>query len=219
MSEPLINPPTAANTAPDPPWTPLSVIKGALVAINRTSGAKTVVPFQFNPIQLTRSVTPVYYQTRGDRYNATAKESLDLTITLDASYDGGPQGNGILPQLAALELLINPTSSELSTYRSTSQSSKVEILPPLAPRILFVWGPNRVLPVRITSITFTEKQFNTSLNPIFAEAALKLEVYPYSDAGDPEYNYLLSNLQKLETLNAMNSTTGMTIGVDPAGLT
>src|SRR6185295_9999420 len=130
-----------------------------------------------------------------------------------------PQGNGILPQLAALELLINPTSSDLSTYRSTTQSSKVEILPPLAPRVLFVWGPNRVLPVRITSITFTEKQFNTSLNPIFAEVALKLEVYPYSDAGDPEYNYLLSNLQKLETLNAMNTTTGVTIGVDPSGLT
>src|SRR5215470_5023995 len=225
MSEPLIQPPTSTTTAPEPPWTPVVVLKGALVSISRTSGTATVVPFQFNPTQLTRNLSPVFYQQRGDRYNATAKQTIDVTVTLDASEDGGPAGTGgipvgVLPQIAALELLINPSSTDLSTYRTATKSATVEVLPPLAPRLLFVWGPNRVLPVRITSLGFTEKEFNTSLNPIFAEVTVKLEVYPYSEAGDPEYNYLLANLTKLETQSALNTAAaGANIGVPTSALT
>jgi hypothetical protein len=214
----LINPPTSSTSTPQPPWTPIVVLKGALVAIDRTSGVSTIVPFQYNPIELTRAVSPVFYQGRGDRYNGTAKQTLTLKVTLDASDDGGPAGFGVLPQLASLELMVNPSSSSLSSYRSTSQSAKIEVLPPLAPRILFVWGPSRVLPVRITKIDFSETQFNTNLNPIYATASLSLEVYPYSDAGDPEYGYLLSNLQILESTSLLNVTTGQEIGVDALGL-
>jgi len=211
--------PTVATGTPQPPWTPLKVLKGALVAISRTSTKKTVVAFQYNPILVSRNLTPVFYQNKGDRFNATARQTIDISVTLDASDDGGPQGNGILPQLSTLELLVNPSSTTVSTYLRTAQSLKVEIVPPLAPRILFVWGPNRVLPVRIKSLDVKEKEFNTSLNPIFAEVGLKLEVFPFDEAGDSEYAYLLSNLQKLETLSAMGSTSGVDIGVDPAGLT
>jgi hypothetical protein len=211
--------PTASTGTPQPPWTPIKVLKGALVAISRTSTSKTVVAFQYNPILLSRNLCPIFYQSRGDRFNATAKQTIDITITLDASDDGGPQGNGILPQLATLELLVNPSSTTVTRYLKTAQSLKVEIVPPLAPRLLFVWGPNRVLPVRLQSLDVKEKEFNTSLNPIFAEVTLKLEVFPFDEAGDSEYNYLLGNLQKLETLSAMTSSSGVDIGVDPSGLT
>jgi hypothetical protein len=78
---------------------------------------------------------------------------------------------------------------------------------------------SRVLPVRITKLDFSETQFNTNLNPIYAVATVSLEVYPYADAGDPEYGYLLSNLQILESTSQTNVTTGVEIGVAPSGLT
>lgn len=211
--------PTAATGTPQPPWTPLKPLKGALVAISRTNTTKTVVAFQYNPVLLSRNLTPVFYQQKGDRFNATAKQTIDVSITLDASEDGGPNANGILPQLATLELLLNPSSTTVNTYLKTAKSLKMEIIPPLGPRILFVWGPNRVLPVRIKSLDIKEKEFNTSLNPIFAEVTLKLEVYPFDEAGDKEYSYLLANLQKLESMSAMSSSAGVAIGVDPSGLT
>ncbi|HEY8019464.1 MAG TPA: hypothetical protein VIH93_00090 [Thermoanaerobaculia bacterium] len=223
MSETLIQPPLTPNQ-PQPPWTPLKVLKGAVVAISRTNAQqKTVVAFQYNPVTLTRNLSPVLV-TEGAggssvRFNATAKQTIDVTITLDATDDGGPQGNGILPQLAMLELLINPSSAALNQYWTSTQGASIEVLPPLAPRTLFVWGPNRVLPVKLTTINVTEKEFNTNLNPIFAEVKLGMEVYPYNEAGQPEYSYLLTNLQKLETMSALVPTTGVTIGVDPSGLT
>jgi hypothetical protein len=217
MSESLIAP-TATTAAPEPPWTPVVVLKGALVSISRTTGLPSVVPFQFNPTQLSRNLSPVYYQNKGDRYNATAKQTIDVTLTLDASETGGPEAMGILPQLASLELLINPSSIDLGLYWAATQTATVEVLPPLAPLTLFVWGPSRVLPVRITSLDVKEKEFNTSLYPIFAEVGVKLEVYPYSEAGPTEYGFLLANLVILEGMNALNVVSGINIGVDASGL-
>jgi len=43
--------------------------------------------------------------------------------------------------------------------------------------VLFVWGPGRIVPVRVTSLTFTEKLYDAILlNPIHVEAQLGLRV-------------------------------------------
>ena len=44
------------------------------------------------------------------------------------------------------------------------------------PVTLFVWGPGRIVPVRVTDLTITEQLYNPSLNPIHAEAQLSLRV-------------------------------------------
>lgn len=46
---------------------------------------------------------------------------------------------------------------------------------------LFVWGPRRVLPVRLTGFSITEQAYDPMLNPIRAEADLSLDVLSYND--------------------------------------
>jgi hypothetical protein len=70
----------------------------------------------------------------------------------------------------------------------------IEIIPPEAPMILFVWGPTRVLPVRITSFSITEEAFDTALNPIRAKVDLTLYVLSYADLKQthPGYNLFMA---------------------------
>ncbi|ASC73024.1 hypothetical protein XM38_039860 [Halomicronema hongdechloris C2206] len=44
------------------------------------------------------------------------------------------------------------------------------------PRLLFIWGDTRVLPVEITSMSITEQQYDHRLHPIQAEVALGLSI-------------------------------------------
>ena len=57
----------------------------------------------------------------------------------------------------------------------------VEIIPPEAPLTLLVWGPERVLPVRLSSFSITEEAYDTNLNPIRAKVELSLQVLSYND--------------------------------------
>jgi hypothetical protein len=42
--------------------------------------------------------------------------------------------------------------------------------------VLFVWGTGRILPVRVTSLSVTEKLYDASLNPTHVDAQLELRV-------------------------------------------
>ena len=44
------------------------------------------------------------------------------------------------------------------------------------PVTLFIWGSGRIVPVRVTGITITEKLYDSALNPTHAEAQLALRV-------------------------------------------
>ncbi len=93
-----------------------------------------------------------------------------------------------------------------------------------APRTLFVWGPNRVLPVRLQGYEVTEELFDTALNPLRATATLNLRVLSYSDVppSDPDYHQFLSYQQELERLAPLAQTSMRSarsvIGVDPTQL-
>jgi hypothetical protein len=205
-------------SAPLPPWTQM-MLAGALVQISRTDPtSKSIVAFQYNPETLTRSLSPSYYQSRKDTLTGPAKQSIDVTIQLEASGQGWSTLTGILPQLAALEMMINPSSDFLSAYQTSLQSNKMEAVPPVAPRILFIWGPSRVLPVLITSMTIKEKMFNQSLTPVVADVDLKMELYPFAQAGAQDTAYLITNVSLLEGFAAANISIRL-IGVNPLGLT
>ena len=71
--------------------------------------------------------------------------------------------------------LIGSISSALGLGSSTPPATAV----PAAqlPTVLFVWGPGRIVPVRVTTLTITEKLYDgTLLNPIHAEAQIGLKV-------------------------------------------
>ncbi len=207
---------TAADTTP--PYPPAGLLKGALIAAPRSgTGASTVVPFQYNPEKMTRTLTPSYYRESSERFSGPAKQSIDVTVQLEASRS--PEvttDQGIYARLAALELMLYPSSTDLETFVSDTQSNKMKAVPPLAPRSLFVWGPNRVLPVRLTSITVTEKYFAANLSPIVADVALKMDIYPFDEAGAKDYQLILTNLKLLESLSGTVSSSGVDIGVTNA---
>jgi hypothetical protein len=88
---------------------------------------------------------------------------------------------GLVPVLACLERIITPSVSDLrDTDRLFGQGS-FEVAPGPAPILLFVWGPQRIQPVTITSITITEEAFDQHLNPIRAKAGIELKILTSSD--------------------------------------
>ena len=48
---------------------------------------------------------------------------------------------------------------------------------------VFVFGPKRIAPVRITEFSITEEAFDTSLNPIRAKVSLSMRVLTVDDVG------------------------------------
>src|SRR5262245_38614283 len=155
------------------------LIKGGLVVLDPTTGvARRTIALQYNPDTLTRS-----YQVQGVggeggseraqpfRFKGPAIESIKLEAEIDATdFLEHPEQNanavqfGIAPQLAALEGLVNPTSRELQALSQQSQSGTLEILPPEAPLVLFIWSASRVVPVRVTEFSVTEEAFDAALN-------------------------------------------------------
>ena len=174
------------------------LVKGGLVVLDPNSGAITrTIALQYNPDTLTRT-----YQVQGVggegggeraqpfRLKGPAIESIRLEAEIDATDSlEHPDQNanavkyGVAPQLAVLEALINPSSVELQTLNSLSNSGTLEILPPEAPLVLFVWSPSRVVPVRITEFSVTEEAFDPALNPIRAKVSLGLRVMTTDDLG------------------------------------
>lgn len=191
---------------PQPPWTnPL--ISGALVRISRTNVLdKTLVLFQYNPETLTRSLEASYYNKDSrDLLAGPAKQTISLKIQLEASDEAWNSLLGVLPPLAGLEMMVNPSTLDLVAYKLKLLSGSLKAVPPAAPRILFVWGPARVLPVFIKSLSIKEQMFNTFLTPMTAEVDLSLEVCPIKEASDVDFALLAVNLGIVQTLSVINT--------------
>jgi hypothetical protein len=90
---------------------------------------------------------------------------------------------GLSPLLAALETVVYPGSQQLLANNARAASGGLEIIPVLGPLTLFVWGANRVIPVRITELSATEEAFDPNLNPIRVKLSLALRVLSVNDLG------------------------------------
>lgn len=213
MSAPTTTNGSAANYKPYP--VP-GMLKGALIAKPRSGSGKTVeVPFQYNPNKLSRTLTPQYYACKDNRFDGPPKQAIDITVQLECSSgERNVRRLGVGPYLAALELMIYPSSSDYETWVKKTDSNKISVVPVETPRSLFVWGPNRVLPVQLTSVTVTETIFNEKLTPVVADVALKMDLYPYAEAAEKDQQLLLTNLKILESLRSkLPSLTNADIGI------
>ncbi len=170
------------------------LIKGGLVLVDPNSSAvQKIIILQYNPDTLSRTLQVQGTTADGDRSEALRLKGPPIeTIKLDAEIDATdqlefPDQNpnavqfGIYPQLAALETTIYPTSGQLLANDSLANSGTLEILPMMAPLMLFVWSRNRVVPVRITDFSVTEEAFDTNLNPIRAKVSLGFRVLNIDD--------------------------------------
>jgi len=167
------------------------LLKGAIVALKPTGSPGRVIVFQYNPDALTRTLTARMMGGEGSigdalRFKGPPDESIKLDVEIDAT-DQLEQGSplaasmGIRPSLAALETLLYPDSSLVIANDKLAFVGYKEIIPPEAPLTLFVWGPQRILPVRLNSLSITEEAFDQALNPIRAKVSLELKVLSYQD--------------------------------------
>lgn len=167
------------------------LLKGALVGIDLFNPLASVIILQYNPDTLSRTLQA---QAAGEggaraetlRLKGAPVERIRLDVAIDATDQlelGDPQAasNGIHPQLAALEMLLYPKSVQVITNTALLLAGTIEVIPPEAPFTLFIWGPKRVLPVRLTEFSITEEMYDTALNPIRARVSLGLRVLSYSD--------------------------------------
>ena len=189
------------------------IFKGAIVAISETNPQPQTIAFLYNPETVKRSLQP---QTSGGdqgersqavRYIGAPVETIELEIYIDA-IDALEQAEsiavnaGIYPQLSLLELLAYPASQQVVQNDALLATGTLEIAPLVAPLTLFVWGPNRVLPVQISSLSISEELFDTNLNPIRATLSLSLRALSYSDLapGTRGYNLFVAYQQTKELM-------------------
>lgn len=161
--------------------------KGAIIGLDPMNPLASVVIFQYNPVTLTRTLTP---KTEGGTDNKAMRiiGPPEETITLDLIINAADQlekgdATGLYPALASLEMLLYPKSAKVILDEVLKTIGMIEVIPPEAPLTLFVWGIKRVLPVRITQFTITEEAFDPDLNPINASVKLSLKVLTYNDLG------------------------------------
>jgi hypothetical protein len=173
------------------------VKKGALVRLVMVGGVPVpnVVIFQFNPESIRHSWsqgmaagaegTPARTTSSPLAASGPPQESFSFSISLDVTDQLADPSvpvrlvarqSGLYPRLAALELLLHPNPIGALTAAGGRTTPAAEL-----PVVLFVWGSTRIVPVRVTSLSITEKLYDADLNPTHAEAALELHVLTADD--------------------------------------
>ena len=235
---------------------PGKFLRGALIEFIPTFliPLPNIIIFQYNPETMTHTWTPAAPATGtpgGGQSNPLAVkglpgESFSFTLAMDASdmiADGSPvavglaTATGIYSRLAALEMLLYPTGGSpgggllgtVSAALGGSGGAQVDRSVPQStvPTVLFVWGPGRILPVRVTSLTITEKLYDSLLlNPTNAEAQIGLTVLtpdelkavtgPLGGLANDAYQFSQGLRQALALANLANAAESV-IGMLPVG--
>ncbi len=231
-----------------------------------------VIIFQYNPETMTHTWSPAAAppstgQAQGQgqgnplAVSGDPGEEFSFSMAMDAGdtvADGSPPASalaslsGVYPRLAALELLLFPSTSTGGGSLALSATvggaagaaggaiggavggalggagGAVQRPVPLSvvPTVLFVWGPGRILPVRVTSLRITEKLFDsTLLVPTHAEADIGLRVLTQLEVNalddglvkqivQTAYSYMSTLRKGLAVANLVNSADSI-IGMLP----
>jgi hypothetical protein len=195
------------------------MLKGAIVAVDQTTQQESVVVFQYNPETLTRRIearstgsTDGGDRSEAFRLSGPPKETITLNIEIDATdqlEQAKPPAitSGVFPTLSALEMILYPKSAKVMADTTLAQAGNIEIIPPEAPMAFFIWGMQRVLPVRLTSLSITEEAYDMALNPIRAKVDLSLYVLSYADLKltHPGYNLFLAHQVAKEVMARQNA--------------
>jgi hypothetical protein len=166
-----------------------------------------LILFQYNPETMTHTWTPAQAGGSNSAGQSPSnplavigppEESFSFNLVMDSNdtiADNTPGAaqlanvSGVYPRLAALEMLLFPVetaggglvgtvSSGLSSGASAVDGSAATAVPfGNLPVVFFIWGPSRIAPVRIETLTITETLYDSlTLNPVHASAQLGLKV-------------------------------------------
>lgn len=126
----------------------------------------------------------------GTAQPADPEESFTLSLLLDATDElesGDPVTviSGVADRLSAMELLLYPQedsllggllTSAVSALGGSASFSVADAKRGTVPITLFVWGPGRIVPVRLTSFSVEEQAFSPILYPIRATVSVGLRI-------------------------------------------
>jgi hypothetical protein len=203
-------------------------VRGGIVTLDAdTSAVQSVIALQYNPDSLSRTLQIQAVQGGQSgvvmdvlRLRGPAVETIKIEAELDATdMLEFPSQNplavqyGLHPQLAQLEMLVNPTVETLMADDAMANAGTLEIIPLEQPITLFVWSKTRVVPVRLTDFSITEEMFDVNLNPIRAKVSLGMRVLSVDDFGfaHPAAKYYLAYLTNKEQLAAQAQSAALSV--------
>lgn len=209
----------------------MNLLRGALIeyGTDLIGLIPNVVIFQFNPESLSRTLEiPPRPSGVTQRESTQAGEKTFEKISFKAHFSAAnmldegkelAQLFGVGPQLAALEKMVLPSSKIAgligaaidaigSALGGGSGDAPAQPIPrEKYPRILFIWGLTRVLPVTIDSMSISELEYDAVLNPTRAEVDLQLSVIAVDDCSDDilakgalEYSTIAKEAQAIANL-------------------
>jgi hypothetical protein len=209
----------------------MSLLRGALIEYGTSliGPIPNIVIFQFNPESLSRTLQiPTRPTGATQRETTQAGEKTFEKITFKAHFSAANMLDedkalaklfGIGPQLAALEKMVLPSSKIAGligaaidaigdALGSGGDDAPAQPIPrEKYPRILFIWGLTRVLPVTIDSMSISELEYDAILNPLRAEVDITLSVINVDDCSDDvlakgalEYSTIAKEAQAIANL-------------------
>lgn len=199
------------------------LIKGALVGIDIFNPVTSAVVFQYNPETVTRTLQA---QGSGDsgaraeamRLRGAPIETMKMDVEIDAvdqlaAGDANATSMGIYPQLSALEMLVYPKTVLVVANTVLMAAGTLEVLPPIGPFTVLVWGLKRIVPVRLTEFSITEELHDAGLNPIRAKVSLGLRVLSYNDLSitNPGYHLFLAHQATKEVMATIASINNIAV--------
>jgi hypothetical protein len=187
----------------------MALLRGVLIeyGTDLIGPIPNVVIFQFNPESLSRSLQIPQRPTGATQREATqAGEKTFEKISFKAHFSAANMLDedkalakmfGIGPQLCALEKMVLPSAKIAGLIGEAldavgdalglggGDDAPAQPIPrEKYPRILFIWGLTRVLPVTIDSMTIAELEYDAMLNPLRAEVDLQLSVIAIDQCSD-----------------------------------
>jgi hypothetical protein len=179
-------------------------------------GETSFILFQFNPDSLRRQLQPKMVGGNSESksgplyFTGPPTETITVRLEISAAENASELTwkkvdiYGIRPLLAALEMTLYPMLKEQADAKSKLDSGALEIGVYAVPLLVFQWGDNCRAPVKITSYSVTEQQFNTKLNPVLATVDLGMQVLSSEDVhtSDPAYATYMAYQMLKETMAA-----------------
>ncbi|WP_125776051.1 hypothetical protein [Antribacter gilvus] len=222
-------------------------LRGALVEFMATPliPIPNIIVFQYNPESMSHGWSQPESPAAGANGTTSSPmavtslpgETFSFSLSLDAAdtiADGAASAaiakvTGVSSRLAALEMLLHPASATegglLGTVTAGIGSllgaggggAKAKVPQNTLSTVLLVWGPGRIVPVRVTSLTITETIYDTLLNPTKATVQVGLKVLTKTDLqhstddavrslGLVAVEYMNGLRQALAVANLVNST-------------
>jgi hypothetical protein len=173
-------------------------MKGAFVYFGSQRSQPKVIAFQYNPETLTRKLEAEAVTAPGPRPararpKAPPRQLITFTLVLDATEQ--PAADlGVLPLMSALEMLM---------YAGAAAPSSLT---------LFVWGRDRIVPVRLRGLDIVEQLFDSALNPVRAEIAVALSARDRTDFAGAAWARKYWDDYLAKAREAAESAPGATLG-------